>query len=109
MDEKLFINRLKEIINIFSTENFYLAIDKAKELKKELNDDEEKLFVENIIKIIQATLLLNQQNIGESLELLESAYFQLKNFRPNYKGLKVENLLNNINQSISEIKKISKK
>lgn len=109
MDENLFKIKLKEIIDIFASENFELAISKAKELEEVIQDNEEKSFIKNIIKVINAAKLVNQQNLEEAIKNLESSYSELKNFRPNYKGLKIENLLQSINQSIADIKSIMKK
>lgn len=109
MDKQGFIKKLKEIVEIFASENFELAIKESCELKKKLESQEDKLFLENLIKVMYSASLINQQKLDEALDLLESSYKELKNFRPNYKGLKVENLIQSINQSISEIKAILKK
>ncbi|MEN3014786.1 MAG: hypothetical protein ABDH21_01815 [bacterium] len=109
MDDQTFKIKLKEIIEAFSSEDFELAIKKAEDFQKELQNQDEKIFVKNIIKIITAANLVNQQKLEESLQILESCYLELKNYSPTYKGLKVENLLQSVNQSIADIKAIIKK
>ncbi|MCX7758321.1 MAG: hypothetical protein N2169_01710 [bacterium] len=108
MDDQEFIKKLKQIIDIFSSENFEFAIKISDEMENMLSDPEEKRFIKNIKNVIYATYLINKQEIDEALKLLESSYLELKNFRPNYKGLKVENLIQSINQSIADIKTIIK-
>ncbi len=108
MEDQLFLSTLKEIIDIFALENYSFAIQKANKLYQEINNPEDKIFLQNIINIIKAADLINHQEIEEALKLLENAYHELKKFRPNYKGLKIENLLNSVNQSIIDLKLILK-
>ncbi|MCS7165565.1 MAG: hypothetical protein RMJ51_04770 [Candidatus Calescibacterium sp.] len=109
MDNQFFISELKKIIEIFSQEKYEQAIDEAKKLQDKLIDLDEKKFVKNIENIIYSAYLINNQELDKALEILEKSYTELKTFSPNYKGLKVENLIQNINQSIIDIKSIIKK
>ncbi|MFN3478632.1 MAG: hypothetical protein ACK4ZM_04650 [bacterium] len=109
MDDKVFIQKLKEVVDFFANENFDAAIQKAKKLKENIQNQDDIILIENIIKIISSAQLINQQKLEEALSLLESSYNTLKNYRPNYKGLKIENLLQSVNQSIIDIKSLIKK
>lgn len=109
MNDQIFISELKKIVEIFSQEKYEQAIEESNQLQNKLIDPEEKSFVKNIANIIYATYLINKQELEKALEILENSYSELKKFSPNYKGLKVENLIQNINQSILDIKSIIKK
>ncbi|MFN4220436.1 MAG: hypothetical protein ACK4GJ_05920 [bacterium] len=109
MDDQVFLQKLKEIVDFFANENFDAAIQKAKELKENIQNQDDIILIENIIKIISSAQLINQQKLEEALSLLESSYNTLKSYRPNYKGLKIENLLQSVNQSILDIKTLIKK
>jgi predicted negative regulator of RcsB-dependent stress response len=104
--DKEFIDRIKYVVELFSKEKFDEALLECNKVEELSLDHEEKSFLESIKKVIQATVLINQQDLDKALNLLESTYFELKKFRPNYKGMKVENLIDSINQAIIDIKSI---
>ena len=105
MEDNIFKQKLKEIVDLFSINEFELAIFKAEELKNELNETDEIEFVNCLINVIKATFIINYNGeLSEAYKLLVYSYDKLKSFRPFYKGLKLENFINSIQESMAEIK-----
>jgi len=104
--EDFLVGNIREIVKLFSEEKFDQALDKCKEVETLIINSEEKNFLENLKKVILAAIYINQQDLKKALELLESSYVELKKFRPNYKGMKLEGLIDSINQAIIDIKSL---
>ncbi len=105
MEDNVFKQKVKEIVDLFSTNEFELAIFKAEEIKDQLNENDEIEFINCLINVINATYIINSNgDLKEAYQLLLYSYDKLKSFRPFYKGLKLENFINSIQESIAEIK-----
>jgi len=112
MEDNLFKEKIREIVNYFSANEFEIAIFKANEIKEHLQLQDEIEFVDCLIDVIKATNIINSNgDLKEAYKLLKEAYkllfdshSKLKSFRPFYKGLRLENFINSIQESLAEIK-----
>jgi hypothetical protein len=116
MEDNLFEEKIREIVNYFSANEFEIAIFKANEIKEQLQLQDEIEFVDCLIDVIKATNIINNiinsnGDLKEAYKLLKEAYkllfdshSKLKSFRPFYKGLRLENFINSIQESLAEIK-----
>jgi hypothetical protein len=105
MEYNLFKEKIREIVNYFSANEFEIAIFKANEIKEQLQLQEEIDFVDCLIDVIKATNIINSNgDLKEAYKLLFDSYSKLKSFRPLYKGLRLENFINSIQESLAEIK-----
>jgi hypothetical protein len=105
MEDNLFKEKIREIVNYFSTNEFEMAIFKANEIKEQLQLQDEIEFVDCLIDVIKATNIINSNgDLKEAYKLLFNSHSKLKSFRPFYKGLRLENFINSIQESLAEIK-----
>ncbi|MGB9638631.1 MAG: hypothetical protein ACP5RD_07940 [bacterium] len=105
MEDNIFKNNVKEIVSYFTNNEFELAIFKANEIKEQLLNTDEIEFIDCLINVIKATSIINSNgDLKEAYKLLLDSYNKLRSFRPFYKGLKLENFINSIQESIAEIK-----
>jgi hypothetical protein len=105
MEDNLFKEKIREIVNYFSANEFEIAIFKANEIKEQLQLQDEIEFVDCLIDVIKATNIINSNgDLKEAYKLLLDSYSKLKSFRPFYKGLRLENFINSIQESLAEIK-----
>jgi hypothetical protein len=105
MEDNLFKEKIREIVNYFSANEFEIAIFKANEIKEQLQLQDEIEFVDCLIDVIKATNIINSNgDLKEAYKLLFNSNSKLKSFRPFYKGLRLENFINSIQESLAEIK-----
>lgn len=105
MDDNIFRDNVREVVNYFISNEFELAIFKANEIKEQFLTNDEMEFIDSLVSVIRATSIINSNgDLKEAYKLLLDSYNKLKSFRPLYKGLKLEGFINSIQESIAEIK-----